>query len=378
MKSVIIKTIIGVLVLASFSQCRHRNSQATSINVNGNEVIVCNISNVTDSMNFLLSNVIEKCEYIPLETTDSSLFERVYHVGISDNYIAIHSYGRHPIKLFSRQGKFIRNIGSVGRGSGEFTSLYGIQIDEPNKRIYLTPFAGAEFIISYDLDGMFQGNIPLIYKQTKCKVYIEDNIITVLSMPFDDQIPVAYQQTIDGKLIQKLQNIDHLILKPDFSSEVSSSKNSGFYDIQILPWGKDNFDTLYYYDTSVNKLIPKYVATFSEEKSGSWTYELKNHYWTWLFGDKYKNKKVIVDKKTLESKYFKLTNDFYGGIEIKNFFMSNNAMFIGAISSINILNEVNKIKLDNNIKADVKERLKQIEKTVSENSNEILFIGKMK
>lgn len=380
MKKVIIKSIIGIgtIILIMFCQCKHKDSSATSIDVNGNQVIVCNISEITDSTYFPLSKIIDKCEFIQLETNDSSLFERVYHVGISDNYIAIHSYGRHPIKLFNRQGKFIRNIGTIGRGPGEFTSLYGIQIDEPNNRIYLTPFAGAEYIISYDMDGILKQNIPLIFKQTKCKVYIENDIVTVLSMPFDNTIPVAYQQTINGKLIQKLPLIDHLILKPDFSSEISSSKNANSYDIQILPWGKENYDTLYYYDTSVNKLVPKYVATFSEEKSGSWTFELSQHYWTWLFGENYNNKKVIIDKMTLEANYFRLINDFYGGIEIKNFFMSNNGVFIGALSSIELQKEINKIKLADDVNTNIKEKLILIEKTVNENSNDVLFVGKMK
>jgi len=378
MKDAIIRIILGIFMFFLFYQCRQKSYHADSVDVDGNKLIVCNISSIVDSIDVPLSTLIDNCEYIPLETTDSSLFERVYHVGVSDNYIAVHSYGRHPVKLFNRQGKFIRNIGSIGRGPGEFTSLNGIQIDEPNNRLYLTPFAGAEFIIAYDLDGLFQGNIPLIYRQTKCKVYVDGDIITVLSMPFDDQIPVAYQQTINGTLIQKLPKIDHLILTPDFSSEVSSSRNSGFFDIQIVPWGMANYDTLYHYDTSGNKLIPKFVAIFSDKKQGSYTYDMKNHYWTWLLGDKSANKRVITDKKTLEANYFRLINDFYCGVEITNFFTSNNSMFIGSLSAVDILEEINEIKLNQKLNADERERLFQIENTVNENSNEILFIGKMK
>jgi len=314
MKGLLINVIIGATIASIFCQCQRKSSYATLVNVSGNQVIDCNISTITDSVDFPLSTIIEECEMIQLETNDNSLFESVYHIGLSDNYIAIHSYGRMPIKLFNRQGKFIRNIGSIGRGPGEFTSLYGIQLDEPGDRVYLTPFAGAKQILAYDLNGEIQQSIPLLFKQTKCKVYIEKNIVTVLSMPFNDNIPVAYQQTVGGELIQKLPVIDHLILRPDFSSEISSSHNANAYDIQTLPWGGEAYDTLYHYDTKYNKLIPKYVATFSEKKTGSWTFELRQHYWTWLFGEKYKNKKVIVDKKTLEADFFRLINDFYGGI----------------------------------------------------------------
>ncbi len=346
--------------------------------VNGNEVIDCNISEVTDTIDLQLSEIIKKCEVIPLETNESSLFESVYHIGISDNYIAIHSRGKMIIKLFNRQGKFIRNIGSIGRGPGEFSSLYGIQLDEKANRIYLTPFANAKEILSYNLEGKNMDAVPLIYKQTKCWVYIEKDIVTVLTMPFNDEIPVAYQQTVGGELIQKLPVIDYLILKPDFSSEVSSSRNDGdAYDIFTLPWGSETFDTLYHYNTKTNHLDPKYVSSFSDKKHGSWTYEWPNHYWSWIFGDKYKGRKVIVNKKTLKSDFFKLKNDFYGGIEMNKFYMCNNGMFISSISAIELIAAFENALKTDDLNSKERDKIESIKKSLHENDNEVLFVGEM-
>ncbi len=380
MKRSILTSILIITILAVFSQCKTRQegSHATLVGVDGNDVINCNISEVTDTIDIPLSEIIKKCEMIPLETNDSSLFKSVYHVGISENYIAIHSRGQMPIKLFSRQGKFIRNIGTIGRGPGEFTSLYGIQLDEPANRVYLTPFANAEKIIVYNLEGENLSPIPLIYKQTKCKVYIENDVVTVLSMPFSDEIPVAYQQTVGGELIQKLPVIDHLILKPDFSSEISSSRNAGAYDLFILAFGGKSLDTLYYYNTEKNKLIPKYVASFSDKKHGSWTYEWRSHFLSWIFGDKYKGSKVIVDKKTLKSDFFKIKNDYYGDFEIKKFYMSNSGMFISAISPFELITEFKTVLAKSDLDAKARKKIEALQKTLSENDNEILFIGEMK
>ena len=299
-------------------------------------------------------------------------------MGISEKYIANHSRGRMPIKLFSRQGKFIRNIGAIGRGPGEFTSLYGIQLDEPANRIYLTPFANAKEIIVYNLEGENQKPIPLIYKQTKCKVYIENKVVTVLSMPFSDEIPVAYQQTIAGELIQKLPVIDHIILKRDFSSEISSSNNAGAYDLFVLAYGGKALDTLYYYNTEKNELVPKYVASFSDKKHGSWTYEWRSHYFSWIFGKKYKGRKVIVDKKTLKSDFFKIKNDFYGDFEINKFFMSNNRMFISTISPFELITKFEKALENDELSAKERQKIETLQKTLDENDNEVLFIGEMK
>ncbi len=380
MKSIILKSVTLIASLAIFCQCqtKQKGSHAKIVEVNGHKVIDCNIGEVTDTLDFLLSYIVKKCEMIPLETNESSLFESGYHIGISDNYIAIHSRGQMPIKLFDRKGKFIRDIGSIGKGPGEFSSLYGMQLDEKANRIYLTPFANAKEIIAYNLEGENQKSIPLIYKQTKCWVYVENDIVTVLSMPFNNEIPVAYQQTIGGELIQKLPVIDHLILRPDFSSEVSSSRNdNGAYDIFILPWGSETFDTLYHYNTKTNHLDPKYVSSFSDKKHGSWTYEWPNHYWSWIFGDKYKGSKVIVNKKTLKSDFFKLKNDFYGGIEMNKFYMSNNGMFISSISAIELIAAFEKALKNDDLSSTERDKIESLKKSLHENDNEVLFVGEM-
>ena len=368
-----------LLIISLFWQCNNETvNKAQIVDVNGNKVIVCNVSEVKDSIDFPLSEIIDKCEMIPLETKKESMFQSIYHIGISENYIAIHSRGKMPIKLFNRQGKFIRDIGKIGKGPGEFTGLYGIQLDEPANRIYLTPFANASQIISYDLDGELQESIPLVYKQTKCQVYIEGDVVTVLSMPFNNEIPPAYQQTIDGELIQEHPILDHHIIRPDFSSEISSSNNSGAYDSYVMQYGGESFDTLYHYNTKINKLVPQFVLSFTGEKLGSWTRELSRHYWAPIFGENYRNKKVIVDKNTLEANFFNLVNDFYGGIEIKSFYTSNNGMFIGSIHAIDIIEEAELLLEKEDISSEDKEKLESILKKVDENDNEILFIGKMK
>ncbi len=371
---------LAVLLSIALSNCQKapKGSHAKIVEVNGTEVVDCNISEVTDTIDLPLSDIINECEVIPLETNDKSLFESVYHVGISENYIAIHSRGSLPIKLFSRDGKFIRDIGKIGRGPGEFNSLYGIQLDEAANRIYLTPFANAKELIVYSLDNENLPSIPLAYKQTKCQPFVENNTVTVLSMPFEgSNIPVAYQQDLTGKVIQKVQPMPHQILRPDFSSEISSTRNSGAFDLFILAYGSETPDTLYYYNTENNRLDPTFVATFNGEKEGTWSYDWKNYYWTWVFG-KYNGKKVLVDKKTLKSDFFRIINDFWGGYEINKFYMSNNGMFISSVNAMQLMEELNKSLKKGDLKSKEKQKTETLLSRLKEDDNEVLFIGKMK
>jgi len=388
MKKLIFNLLVLFLFVLFLTQCQFgsKGSHAKIVEINGNKIINCNISEVTDTVDFPLSKIIKTCEVVPLETTDSSLFENIYHVGISDHYIAIHSYGRYPIKLFDRKGKFIRNVGRIGRGPGEFSSLYGIQLDEPANKIYLTPFARAKELIVYSLNNEILPGIPLIYQQTKFHAYVENNVVTVLSMPFEgDPIPIAYQQSTDGQLIQECFDPKSLVTNPrnekgqfvGFNSELSSSHNTNAFDYFKFSWETTVPDTLYYYDTKANKMVPKYVTTFTGEYQGSWTYELKDHYYSWIFGDKYKGAKVIVDKKTLKSDFFKLKNDFYGNIDVNKFFMSSNGWFISSAPAITLIKQLDEALKENDLNTDMRAKMKELRDSLDENDNEVMFIGQM-
>jgi hypothetical protein len=295
-----------------------------------------------------------------------------------------------PIKLFNRQGKFIRNIGKIGRGPGEFNSLYGIQLDEAAKRIYLSPFARATTLIVYSLDNESMPDIPLAYQQTKFQAHVDNDVVTVLAMPFQvkdkEPNPIAFQQTTDGKIIKEYRGSKHLVINPvnekgqfvGFNSEISSSHNAGAHDMFTLTHGNAAYDTLYHYNTTDNTLEPKYVASFMGEKHGSWSRELKSHFWTIVFGNKYKGRKVIVNKKTLKSDFFHLKNDYYGNIELRKFYMSNNGYFVAGIQAIQLMEKFKEALGNPDLDADVKKKIEKELARLNENDNEVLFIGKMK
>ncbi len=381
MSSRTVNYLLAATAFLLFAQCqpKQQGSHARVIKVNGNKITNCNISEVTDTIDLPLSDIIKTCEVIPLETTPASLFESIYHVGISENYIAIHSRGRYPIKLFSRDGKFIRDIGKIGRGPGEFSSLYGIQLDEAANKLYLTPFARAKELIVYSLDNENLSPIPLAYQQTKCWAFVENDVVTILSMPFEkSSIPVAYQQDINGNVKQEVAPHKHQILRPDFSSEVSSTRNSEEYDIFILSYGSKTPDTLYYYNTKENRLDPKFTVSFNGEKHSAWLYDWRNYYWAWVFGNKYKGKKVLVNKKTLKSDFFRIRNDYYGGYEINKFYTSNNGMFISSVNAIQLIEMLNEALKKGVPDKKEKKRITELLSQIKEDDNEILFIGEMK
>lgn len=81
--------------------------------------------------------VFSYAEIIPLETTDNSLivypFEAIEHKG------NLYIYDLHLIKtfVFDEKGKFIRQIGRIGQGPGEYNWLQTISIDKKNDVLHL-------------------------------------------------------------------------------------------------------------------------------------------------------------------------------------------------------------------------------------------------
>lgn len=76
--------------------------------------------NIHNFHNFKLSILCDNIEYIALESNDSTIFESIHFIDITDHYILI--YDTKQCFLFDRSGRFLRKIGRKGNGPGEYRS----------------------------------------------------------------------------------------------------------------------------------------------------------------------------------------------------------------------------------------------------------------
>lgn len=97
--------------------------------------------------------------YIPLEMTSESVVGTIKHLWINDLYILVHCRDI-PLLLFQRDGKFVRKIGKIGRGPGEYNGINNfcvildtIYVSNPGKRS----------LLKYSFDGAFCGEIKFNY-----------------------------------------------------------------------------------------------------------------------------------------------------------------------------------------------------------------------
>lgn len=140
--------ISGTILL---SHCTFSDKGVRKIDQQGDKLYVCVHHEVKDSVVIPLSELVKEVHIVKLDTAKEALIGGG-EVVISENYIGIKPWGSEPFKLYDKRGKFLRNIGQIGRGPGEYLNLYCMQLDEKNDRIYLLPWQTRR-LLRFDFEG---------------------------------------------------------------------------------------------------------------------------------------------------------------------------------------------------------------------------------
>ncbi len=111
-------------------------------------------------------------QYIPLETTKNSLLRGVGQIRMNDSIIAISDYKK--LLLFNKEGIFLRQIGTRGKGPGGYLRIYDFELN--GDTIYLTS-TGKRSVLKYTLDGKFQEEIEVGHQFTHFSVTADGHIV---------------------------------------------------------------------------------------------------------------------------------------------------------------------------------------------------------
>ena len=144
---------------------------AAEVKTNGTTLMVCDWTAVKDSIHLPLSYFIEDLEIVKLDNKDEALV-RNSSVTVSDNYILIHCSQNIPFKLFDRKGKFLRNIGSVGNGPGEYVYLSSVVYHPKDSTIRVFDNGSHKYII-YSKEGKLFREINLVDSELNYLLHAE-------------------------------------------------------------------------------------------------------------------------------------------------------------------------------------------------------------
>lgn len=88
---------------------------------------------------FSMKEDVTGIEYIPLETTDSCLISNIVELIMDDDFIFVHNGKTDRIFQFTPQGKFVRQLGMMGNGPGEYApwTVENLALNSRKKEIFL-------------------------------------------------------------------------------------------------------------------------------------------------------------------------------------------------------------------------------------------------
>lgn len=139
-----------------------------------NDFFVINYEkSLLDKKNIALSEIASKVEYVQLETNPDCLLNTKARFFFTDSIIFVDNHDN--ILKFSITGKFLKKIGTTGRGPGEISKIADLSII-PEKRQIVIQLLGRRSLLYYSFDGKFIKSANSPYRGI-VKTMIDGNIL---------------------------------------------------------------------------------------------------------------------------------------------------------------------------------------------------------
>ena len=390
--------VFGVAMAIALAACSGGKSSVVSLDdmpvvthqemKDGQEVTVCDLELITDTIDLPLSYFVEDLQMIRLDNRDEALVGNG-RVSVSDNYLLIAKSSNVPYKLFRRDGSYVGNVGGIGQGPGEYTMIYDVQIDEKGGRIYMLPW-NATSILVYDLQGKFVKNIPLNKKYEKLrvpkgriKVDAENNRIGVVLLPFDYLPVVAWVQDMEGNFICETST-EHYKVRPDFSNEVLSLKATDELSVQItgLEWGP-----LYHLDMDKGSLRPVYWVNQGSKELQIHSYDEYPYHYNGTIAEikrvserattSTNHQSYLVDKQTGKGCFYRLYNDWLGDAPV-SWLEGLDGYYTLNIEPSALFDLLEKVLKENaSLDSERRKKLEELKASIDEDDNNYVFVGKL-
>jgi len=385
-----------------------------------------------------LSDAVSSLEIVPLEFTDKSAIKDIYNIGITENDIVTTSYRQ--LLHFSKDGKFLNEIGRFGNGPEEYSNTYYCMIRGNHKDVYILTGQGVK---AFNFDGRFKREASKqkyadMFSGFESKpLYFSNHFFLHDKLPLDSPKNDFWSLALVDSAFniqKKFYNPDYIDRYPDMLKEENRLNhsylknhwaehflNDSYYDntFKIKYYG---VDTIYQFNDEKLRFDPIYSLSFGErpafEMAHSWIKEPAFFKYLWVYdfyevkdfiyflagkGDvvytiRYNKRnreiKVRKDKSKIRetlfpgtnltyrrlNREFKLTNDISGGVDFVVDYKTPEGYWVSVCQPSDLLKKINIEELK---KSEVKDRaardkLVKILTNLSEDDNPVLFIAKLK
>jgi hypothetical protein len=342
-----------------------------------------------------LSDVGKEIRYIPLETTPISLITEIQDVEFSSSFIFVGDIDK--LLQFDINGKFIRKIGSQGRGPQDYLSVLNFCIDEKAEEIYILNLNS--FLI-FDFEGNFKKSYKLTFRPAQISLSNEEGILFHLpniSSPSADNTTSWVLTNKQGIVMQRFKNTLRRYNLPGFS--IAKTPFYKFGDsVHFMEFA---VDTLYYLDGTQKmphavfylgnlKMDPDPLITYAAREEVS--KRLRDKFYIHLARENYRyifidlakglstsHLNLIFNKTTSETIVLKdngFQNDLDGGILFWPKFVFNDNILVSYIESFELLKILKQRHSDKSKTKSMSKQLVSLSKSISEESNPVLIVVK--
>ncbi len=342
-----------------------------------------------------VSNLGKGLEYIPLETDPSIMLSRVSAVFLDDSLIYVTDGGR--LLLFDRRGKYIKQIGSAGRGPGEYSRVADFIVDKDAGEIYIL---SSRIVLVYDMQGNLKRNFAFDFPSSQFIVNDRNTLLYHqfnVSRPSEDTVFSWFVTDRNGIMQSKIVNDLKRVSMPGLIVPTSP-----LYSFKGLPHFLEyGIDTLYYFNNSAKeqyavfntgkiKMEPDLLLTNYKEE----TERIKNK--IWISGINENDNLLFIKLSwgltdsvsycTFNKKSSELTvlqgngfdNDLDGGLIFWPEEIINNNILIDYADAFDLLKSLKKLRSGNPkvTGKGLSDQLIKLENQLTETSNPVLIIIK--
>ena len=346
-------------------------------------VVVLNLSSVRDTIDMPMSTLFSDFEIIRLDNSDEAITGDG-NVWVSEKYIGIYSWSVGAYKLYDRTGKFLGDITKRGQGPNEFESgLYDSYIDETEGKIYILSGLATKIMV-FDLQGnpLEQIPLPFFVPKGRMKINVKEKTLVMLALPFADTPYAAWKQDFNGNIIQSIPAGQFVLKRDDYSNEIGETFNTydiAYYLTRVVP----EADTLYHYDVSANAMIPIFTASFPNDVKLHDYNELSKYYVFRLVvmsfsTDSYRSPMILIDKQTLKGAYVRWQLDMLGNIFGANYVSFSRGYYTANMHPASLKEQLEAALEKENLSDGMQKKLTELNSSITDDDNNIVFIGKLK
>ncbi|HEY3373049.1 MAG TPA: 6-bladed beta-propeller [Prolixibacteraceae bacterium] len=295
------------------------------------EIINLNEGLENDGIVLKLSDIAKYIQYVPLETTNECLIDKIDKIMIDDSLIFL--FNKKQFFIFNKTGKFVRSVGRVGKGPGEYLRIMDFTINSTENIIYIYD-SDQKKVLKFNFNGDFDFEFKLSSYPT-CITCVDDKFLALSWVKPDfignENYGLSYY-TLDGQLLSKSFDRENEKAKESMASTFLTRLN---YYCDSLTYWEINLDIIYRI-IEETKMIPRYKIDYTTNIASKEMNKISKdifRYSDFIETDKYlfflrgvfrnKIKHLIYNKETKECRSFSFKHNNNLNFELKAGFIND-------------------------------------------------------